>query len=788
MPRLLPLVLLAAVFVSLLPAYPAAAQIPPPPAAITVNTAMDLPANFSVTAPEYDDGNCSLREAVQTANTNQPINATNEAGDPDDDDQPDCVVGSGSGDVPDLIVFGSGVSQVTLQGDEIVINSHIAMLGPVAIDGARRDRIFRVATSNAMLDLSGMTLANGKDGGGGAILVEQGTLNVAGVAFLNNEATASGGAISNSGGKLRIAGATFIGNKAAADGGAISSTGPGRSMVVAAAAFEGNTAGGSGGAVHVTTSNGSAEISDSTFSANVARGGEAAGGGAVANNGVLTLIRASFAGNLSPDGRGGAVFSGSGKELAVRDSAFAANVAGSTPGLARQGGAISNLGGVVRVTGSSFVSNTASGLGGAIANDRGTLTLANSTVSSNLAAAGGGLANGNSQVGGSAVAQTTATHVTFGANAAPIGGSIFNEALSGTPHTVTVANSIIASTLGTCSGPIIAQGANLQHPGDSCGVAIPVAAPQIDLPSFNGGPLPVLMSQRLLPGSPALDAADAAICVAAPVEGRDGRAYQRPQDGDADGEARCDLGAFESERLAGAFSAMPMPPGPINLGSAVVGQATAPRDLAISNAGNAPLRIEAAQLGGVHGAEFSLTFATPFVLQPEQAGTIPLRCTPGAPGARSARLSLATNDPERATLQYDLTCTGTAAPAPAFGASPAAPRPPQRRRRPGRRERHDDALGARAGHGAAGGERCEHRRRERGRVHPQRARQLRRRRRGRARGPHRHLRAERARPAQRHPEPEHQRPRPAVAQLRPELPGRDAAAPVPRHAGAEHRG
>ena len=46
----------------------------------------------------------------------------------------------------------------------------------------------------------------------------------------------------------------------------------------------------------------------------------------------------------------------------------------------------------------------------------------------------------------------------------------------------------------------------------------------------------------LLAGSPAIDAADAAACPAT-----DQRGVARPQDGDDDGEALCDIGAFELE-------------------------------------------------------------------------------------------------------------------------------------------------------------------------------------------------------------------------------------------------
>ncbi len=55
---------------------------------------------------------------------------------------------------------------------------------------------------------------------------------------------------------------------------------------------------------------------------------------------------------------------------------------------------------------------------------------------------------------------------------------------------------------------------------------------------MNGGPTP---THALLPGSPAIDL----VPVGATCPGDDQRGEIRPQDGDHDGEARCDAGSFE---------------------------------------------------------------------------------------------------------------------------------------------------------------------------------------------------------------------------------------------------
>jgi len=57
--------------------------------------------------------------------------------------------------------------------------------------------------------------------------------------------------------------------------------------------------------------------------------------------------------------------------------------------------------------------------------------------------------------------------------------------------------------------------------------------------SFGGGPT---QTHNLLPGSPAIDAADDPSCPAL-----DQRAWGRPRDGDASGGAVCDIGAVERQ-------------------------------------------------------------------------------------------------------------------------------------------------------------------------------------------------------------------------------------------------
>lgn len=92
------------------------------------------------------DGKCSLYEAVQAANNDNPYN--------------ECPAGNGA----DLITFS--VSGIIIIDTELNINTEIALLGPIALNDDDSSLIFQVS-SNGMLSLSTLTLQNG-DGTGGA--------------------------------------------------------------------------------------------------------------------------------------------------------------------------------------------------------------------------------------------------------------------------------------------------------------------------------------------------------------------------------------------------------------------------------------------------------------------------------------------------------------------------------------------------------------------------------------------------------------------------------------------
>ena len=107
---------------------------------------------------------------------------------------------------------------------------------------------------------------------------------------------------------------------------------------------------------------------------------------------------------------------------------------------------------------------------------------------------------------------------------------------------MTIVNTILAgNTNGDCSGGVTSNGHNLDSDG-TCALAgtgdQSAVNPLLAALALNA---PGSTETHALPAeSPAVDAGDDAACPAA-----DQRGVTRPQDGDEDGTAVCDIGAFE---------------------------------------------------------------------------------------------------------------------------------------------------------------------------------------------------------------------------------------------------
>lgn len=187
----------------------------------------------------------------------------------------------------------------------------------------------------------------------------------------------------------------------------------------------------------------------------------------------------------------------------------------------------------------------------------GNAFLYNSTVSGNRTLgdnAGGGFIDGAAM---SVTGNITLSHSTVVDNTSvSAGGAAIAIAANPGTGLIKATNSVIASTVdgaaALCSKPLDTTASTHDFATDaSCGSdalvgGAPVAAAALALAPLadNGGPT---WTHALLPGSVAIDAGDADACAAAPIAGLDQRGHLRPQDGDGDGEAACDVGAYEAD-------------------------------------------------------------------------------------------------------------------------------------------------------------------------------------------------------------------------------------------------
>jgi predicted outer membrane repeat protein len=264
-------------------------------------------------------------------------------------------------------------------------------------------------------------------------------------------------------------------------------------------------------------------------------------GGAIRNDGILSITNGSFSGNFlsgSSCQEGGAIYNSSTGVLTVTNSTFSGN-----SGTGVRGGAICSYG-TLAVIGSTFSGNSAiTSAGGAIANS-GRLTVTNSTFSGNTAGGFGGGAIANLE--GVAIV----TSCTFSGNSGNKncfcqgGGAISN--VNGSTLTLTnsiVANSPADSDCLTLSGATTIDGGHNIDDDGSCrfsGASFSKTNPLLDPAGLasNGGPTQTI---ALRVGSPAIGAGDLVACAAAPANNRDQRGFVRR----GKGSVNCSIGAYE---------------------------------------------------------------------------------------------------------------------------------------------------------------------------------------------------------------------------------------------------
>ena len=320
--------------------------------------------------------------------------------------------------------------------------------------------------------------------------------------------------------------------------------------------------GSSGGGIF---NRGTTTLTNSTVSGNSASFDlfGAGSGGGVSNYGTLTLSSSTVSGN-SAVGSGGGIVNFSSGTLTLTNSTVSDNSADGS------GGGVINYGDVTVTLANSTVSGNSAGSDGGGLRNSGTLILANSTVSGNSADSdGGGLRNSGT---------LTFTDSTVSGNSASgSGGGVF------TYDTLTLDQSLVSGNSASSQGPevynssgeggpgiLITNGFNVFGHDGIAGVdgiasgapgatdlvpAVPLSAILDPALADNGGPT---RTHALVVGSPAIDAIPVASCATI----GDQRGVPRPQDGDDDTLADCDIGAFELQPPPPPPPLPPPPPPP----------------------------------------------------------------------------------------------------------------------------------------------------------------------------------------------------------------------------------
>ena len=435
--------------------------------AIVVNT----------TADELNaDGDCSLREAIEAANGDAAVDA--------------CPAGAGA----DTIVLPAGVYYLTLTGasednnatGDLEVKEELTILGSgiasTYIDGNNSDRVFHIWGSS--LHLSNLRILNGtpaagEDGGG--ILVDCGSLEMAGVWVLGNTA---------------------------ARGGGICTTCTTSSVKMADSLITGNTSTSEifgGGGLFIT---GALVARHSSISGNEATGTNGSGAGAYVYSGSAKIVAVTFRANTAAVSGGGLFLSNSPSSIEIRDTTFNMNSAAAAAAIHTYA--------PTDIINSTIRGNTATNEGSVagVMTTQGVTNIRNSTIVYNNS---GGVNTAPSP----AAVNVTHSIVAFNGEAY---GSEFNCGYGVTSQGYNIENGTSCGF--TSTGDLQNTDPRLSGLGLNGGTTNNYA-PRANSPAVDGGDPSGCLGPDALP-----------LIV-------DQRGYSRPVDGDGDGTDVCDIGSVE---------------------------------------------------------------------------------------------------------------------------------------------------------------------------------------------------------------------------------------------------
>jgi hypothetical protein len=353
-----------------------------------------------------------------------------------------------------------------------------------------------------------------------------------------------GGGLYRRSGTLTLIGCTISGNSAYLGGGVANSSLAG-TLTITNSTVSGNTASGNlGGGGLFNNTNGTLTVTNSTISGNTAKFG-----GGLRNDGSATLTNSTLSGNAVSSR-----FRGNGGGAAnVRGSLTLTNSTVSDNSASHSSGGVDNYQGTVTLTNSTISGNTAKDGGGASNAVLGLIppdgavgfskmVFVNSSVSGNTAASKGGGVYSSGLLTGGLRSDVVLNRTLISGNTAPNGAEVYQ--LSGGVVTANNFNLFGHSGLTTAqalggSGVILFGASDITATADGTDPTALAAILNTSLAN-NGGPT----RNHALPSiSPAVDAVtNVSTC---PPPAQDQRGVLRSLDGNSDGGAACDIGAFE---------------------------------------------------------------------------------------------------------------------------------------------------------------------------------------------------------------------------------------------------